>query len=89
MSNLVAVRTQGVLEIHFPAENSTYMTYCGLDGNDDLPSVDQQTVKLPKGAKVNCPHCISLFHFSASLSLLDIAEDQRNLSASELGYTLT
>ena len=58
---LVAIRTEGRLTIHFPHTTGNYATLCGMDGDDPSAEVDQAEVEIPKNAKVNCKDCIAIF----------------------------
>jgi hypothetical protein len=75
--NIIAVRRYEEVQIHFRDRTGNYATLCGLDGDDDDCTVDQETLELSKGAKVNCPECINTFYFVRSLSASNIAAKYR------------
>lgn len=76
-SDLIAIKRYGEIEIHFVHPTGNYASLCGMDGNDDSPSVDQVTVDLPSNAKVNCSECIRTFYFVKELSPYLIAAEHR------------
>jgi len=61
MSRYVAVQIDGEVTIHIPHTYGNYATLCGLDGDDEYFSVNQKTVPTPKGKKVNCEACLSIW----------------------------
>ena len=61
MRKFVAVKIDGEISVHMAHDTGNYYTLCGMDGNDDNPSVNQITVDVPEGAKINCGDCRSLF----------------------------
>ena len=58
---LVAIVCDGELKIHIPGCINDYATICGLDGDDPTPGVQQSTVAVPRGAKVDCEHCAMIW----------------------------
>ena len=76
-NDIIAVKRYDEIEIHFKDRTGNYATLCGLDGNDNAKSVDQETVDLPTNAKVDCMDCIHTFYFVRSLSASDIAAEHR------------
>jgi len=56
----IAVKSDGVVEIHAHGAASDYYTLCGLDGDDPHKAVAQMVADVPKGAKINCPHCAAI-----------------------------
>lgn len=57
MAGKIAIKNDGVVQVHIRFEAFGYATLCGMDGNDVAADVDQRTVELPRNAKVDCPHC--------------------------------
>lgn len=57
----VTVIAERVVNTHFPDVSGNYATLCGMDGNDPDPTTDQITIETPRGAKVDCDRCISIF----------------------------
>lgn len=53
----VAISHSGKVKIHLPYITEAYATLCGMDGDDPDRSVQQETVPVPHGAKVNCWKC--------------------------------
>jgi hypothetical protein len=61
MSRFVAVEIDGTVGVRLPDALGNYETLCGLDGNDDSPGVGQSPASVPRGAKVDCPHCTAIW----------------------------
>jgi hypothetical protein len=59
MKKFVAVKVDNVIEIHLPGATCDYDTMCGIDSRDDV--LEHFPADLPKGAKCNCPHCLSIW----------------------------
>ena len=57
----VAIEIEGDLTVHIPGASGNYATLCGLDGNDDHEDVQQRTVELPSGSKINCKDCKAIW----------------------------
>mgnify|MGYP007001900087 CR=1 FL=1 len=60
-SKYVAVMQFGALSIHIPHQNGSSATLCGLDGDDPGGTVDQTTVPVPKGARIDCAACYEIW----------------------------
>ena len=71
MVKYVAIITSGELEIHLPHQNGTSATLCGLDGDDPNSAVQQEWTEVPKGAKVNCRLCWSIFQTCKDFTVRD------------------
>lgn len=56
----VAVKSDGIIEIHAHGAAGDYYTLCGLDGDDPHKTVSQMAEDVPKGAKINCPQCAEI-----------------------------
>lgn len=61
MGRKVTIICEGEASVHMADPNGNYATACGMDGNDDDPSVDQVSVPTARGAKIDCPQCIALW----------------------------
>jgi hypothetical protein len=61
MSRYVAVKIYGKITVHLPHTTGNYYTLCGLDGNDEDRKVEQITVDVPIGWKVDCEDCIRIW----------------------------
>ena len=72
MSRYVAIVTGGEMSIHFPHTTGNYATLCGVDGDDLHSSVDQKTVGVPAGRRVNCVDCVGIFDTIKSFREKDI-----------------
>lgn len=53
----VAISTGGTISVHLPDPTGNYATACGLDGDDPDLAVDQATVDVPVGRKIDCASC--------------------------------
>jgi len=73
MSKYVAILTGGVVKVHLPHTNGNYATLCGMDGDDPDPVVDQETVSVPKDAKVDCDDCIAIWSVCRQFTARDFA----------------
>jgi len=71
MSKYVAVKIDDEIQIHLPHTTGNYYTLCGLDGADEAASVNQSTVNVPKGAKVNCVECLHIWELCKQFSAKD------------------
>ena len=76
MTTLVAIKTNGIVSIHFPDRTGLCATLCGLDGDDPHKSVQQETVALPRRAKVDCAECIGIFDHCRKFGESDIARGE-------------
>ncbi|MBP8055111.1 MAG: hypothetical protein KA314_04685 [Chloroflexi bacterium] len=77
MSKYVAIVTLGVVEIHLPHPDGNSATLCGLDGDDPHHSVQQTCVDVPKGAKVDCRLCWSIFRTCKDFTVRDFYSSVR------------
>jgi hypothetical protein len=72
----VAVSQDGEIEIHAaPCAAGDYATLCGMDGEDD--SVGQEPAPLPRGARIDCAHCIDTIRHSRTFRESDFAPEVR------------
>lgn len=71
MTKYVAVKVEGVINVHLPHTDGNYYTLCGLDGADEW--VEQEIVGVPKGAKVDCVHCLRIWETCKEFSKKDFA----------------
>lgn len=55
----VGVSVDGEVAYHVPGVVGDYATLCGLDSND--PSIGQYAAPTPKGQKVNCTECETIW----------------------------
>ena len=69
----VAVKTAGVIKVHLPHTDGNYYTLCGEDGDDPSEAVDSVAVNVPKGAKVNCTHCLRIWEVCKMFTAKDFA----------------
>jgi hypothetical protein len=67
----IGVEVDGSVEWHVPGvAGADYATLCGLDGND--PAVGQTgTVGAPRGTKINCRECRTIWQRLRQLKLRD------------------
>lgn len=65
----IAIKTDGKIEVHAHSTLFNYVTLCGMDGND--PLLNMETVDLPKGAKIDCDHCLAVFKEARKFSKAD------------------
>lgn len=76
MSRLVTIKCQGETNVHLPDALGSYATLCGLDGDD--PGCELETSDTPRGAKVDCDQCASIWQlcktFRASVFLEPVSE---------------
>ena len=70
MAKYVAVKIDGVLNIHIPHKRN-YYTLCGLDGSDEY--VGQSVANVPRGAKVDCNDCLHIWEVCKSFTAKDFA----------------
>jgi hypothetical protein len=68
---LVALKIEGRLTVHGPAAISDYATLCGCDGND--PTLEIEPAKVPRGAKIDCTACRSIWAVARTLTARDFA----------------
>lgn len=68
---LVGIEVDGVVGWHVPGVGRPdYATLCGLDGND--PAIGQTgVVPAPRGIKINCPQCRTIWDGLRWLRLRD------------------
>lgn len=59
--HLVTVQMKEGTYAHFPHTHGTYVTMCGLDGDDIHDFNFQKVVPTPIGAMVNCTQCIAIW----------------------------
>lgn len=71
MSTKVTIKHEGKTQVHMSDATGNYATMCGLDGNDDDPSVDQFTVPTKAGAKIDCPECFAIWQTSKGYKTSD------------------
>ena len=71
MAKYVAVLLDGKLTIHLPHTSGNYYTLCGLDGMDSL--VGQEITDVPKGSKVDCIECRSIWNVCKTFTSKDFA----------------
>lgn len=66
---VIGVEVDGALEWHVPSVGGgDYATLCGLDGND--PAIGQTgTVEAPRGTKINCHECRTVWQGLRALKL--------------------
>lgn len=57
----VAIMQYGELSVHMAHQNGNSMTLCGLDGDDPGGTVDQTTVPVPRGARIDCAACYGIW----------------------------
>ena len=56
----VAIKIGNEIDVHMaPNGVSDYDTACGIDGDDEV--LDQSVVPVPRGAKINCYACRSIW----------------------------
>ncbi len=72
MSKYVAILTHGKITIHFPNPTGNYATLCNMDGDDIQADVDQTSLSVPRGRKVDCTDCIAIFDVCNQFSEKDI-----------------
>lgn len=75
---IVTIKAFEGTRTHFVHPNGEYATICGMDGDDDNEAVMQETIDTPKGAKVDCEHCIAIFDQCKKYS-------ERNIDRSKKG----
>lgn len=57
-SEYIAIKICGEVDIHLPSAGpGDWITLCGLDGHDEHYVARQKIVRVPPGARVNCPQC--------------------------------
>ncbi len=68
-SKVVGVEVDGVVEWHIPGVGGAdYATLCGLDGDD--PAIGQTgIVQAPRGTKIDCQECKSIWYGLRALRL--------------------
>ena len=59
MKQKITIEQDGEATTHIAGGVPEYATLCGMDGND--PGISQLTVETPRGAKVNCVVCYSIW----------------------------
>jgi hypothetical protein len=67
----IAISESGKITIHLPDVSGNYATLCGMDGNDNHRQVQQTTVPVPRGAKVNCRNCFAIWELSRRYSRIE------------------
>jgi hypothetical protein len=76
MSKYVAILHEGVTTIHLPHSTGDYATLCGEDGDDPMPDVDSVEIDVPKGAKVDCRHCLGIWQVCKKYTAKDFGKEQ-------------
>lgn len=69
----VAIKAEGVVQVHAVDSNSRYATLCGMDGDDPTPSVDQKPAKLPRTPYINCDDCKAILRLAWTYTEHDLA----------------
>ncbi len=59
MKEKITIDIAGQSQTHIAFTDHGYATLCGLDGDDS--GISMQTVDTPKGAKVGCAQCKSIW----------------------------
>lgn len=71
MRKNIIVKTDGITEIHFISYNNSYLTLCGLDGDDDGDNLSQITIDVTT-ERVNCKDCIAIYDYCKKIKESDI-----------------
>ena len=73
MSKFCAVEIEGKVTIHLPnpAHAGGWFTLCGLDGDDPSHGIEQKTVDVPKGARVDCRECYQIWKLAQEFERVD------------------
>lgn len=72
----VAVISMGKRQVHMGNNGlSDYVTACGLDGSDGHPDVQQETVAVEKGEKINCRDCWKIWQSAREYRRADFAKN--------------
>lgn len=70
----VAVKMYDEISVHIPGNKTgNYYTLCGLDGADENPAVDQKTIDVPNGKKIDCDMCLAIWEMCQRYTKKDFA----------------
>lgn len=68
-TKVIGVELDGTVEWHIPGiSGADYVTLCGLDGND-VGAGQTGTVEAPRGTKINCQQCRTIWQGLRDLKL--------------------
>ena len=70
MSKAIGVNMQGRVEWHAPGVFDDYATMCGIDADDESQGVCG-TVEAPRGQKIECGVCRTIWKATVALRLRD------------------
>jgi len=74
MSKFAGVIVEGKLSIHAHDASGSYMTLCGLDGDD--PGTEQSVADVPRGRRIDCTACRNIWTVAKQYRATDFEPQQ-------------